>query len=85
MTILQLQLNDKRGFILTTPERACSSNVKVLEGEFKLDNNSISLNNVELAKIKNKDIRLNRNVLTNAIGDLRLVVQQLRYFSRVLS
>lgn len=83
MTVLQLQLNDKRGFMLTTPEHADDKNVKLLEGELTVNNNSISLQNVRLATMCNKNIHLNREVLTNHIGDLRLVVQQLRYFAQV--
>ncbi|QKE54515.1 hypothetical protein ACSA002_2010 [Salmonella phage vB_SalM_SA002] len=83
MTVLQLQLNNKRGFVLTTPKQACPNSVKLLEGEFKVENDRFTLGNVELARISDNGVKLNSNVLTNGVGDIRQIVQQLRYYLQV--
>ena len=83
MTVLQLQLSDKQGFVLTTPKQACPRSVKLLEGEFKMEDNRFLLNNVELAKVDDQGVKLNHSVLTNAIGDIRQIVMQLRYYRQV--
>lgn len=82
MTTLQLQLTEKHGFVLTTPNQADPASVKLLEGAFRINNDKMTLNGVELATINKNGVQLNRGVLTNTVGDIRRVVQQLRFFSK---
>lgn len=84
MTILQLQLSGKHGFVLTKPGRANPTDLKLIEGEFKVEDNKLMLNEVELATMNNRNLKLNTSVLTNAVGDIRQVVQQLRFFGQAL-
>lgn len=84
MTVLQLQLNNKRGFVLTTPKQACPNSVKLLEGEFKVEDDRFTLGAVELARVSDNGVKLNGNVLANGIGDIRQIVQQLRFYLKVL-
>ncbi len=82
MTTLQLQLTEKHGFVLTKPDQADPSSVKLLEGAFSINNDKMTLNGVELATINKNGVQLNRGVLTNTVGDIHRVVQQLRFFSK---
>lgn len=84
MTVLQLQLTDKQSFILTTPAKASVNNVKLLEGVFAVKDNCLMLDGVELATVADGHLTLNTSVLTKVIGDIRQIVQQLRYFAKVL-
>jgi len=80
MTVLQLQLNNKHGFLLTSPKHAKRTDTKLLEGALSVNERNITLADVELATIEDKGIRLNTSILAGGVGDIRTVVQQLRYF-----
>ena len=84
MTILQLQLNSKHGFVLTKPECANPVDVKLMEGEVTFQDNKLMLGDSELATVTNRNLRLNTAILKTAVGDVRRIVQQLRYFSQTL-
>lgn len=84
MTVLQLQLTDKQSFVLTTPAKASVNNVKLIEGVFAVEHDRLILDGVELATLADGHITLNSSVLTKVIGDIRQIVQQLRYFAKVL-
>ena len=84
MTILQLQLSGKHGFMLTTPEQASPDNVKLMEGNFFIRGDKLMLGESELATINNRNLKLNTSILTNAVGDIRQIVQQLRFFGQAL-
>lgn len=85
MTILQLQLSEKTGYVLTKPCRANPADVKLIEGEFKVEDNKLMLNEVELATRNGRNLKLNGSVLLNAVGDIRQIVQQLRFFGQAYS
>ncbi|QXO10175.1 hypothetical protein pEaSNUABM37_00214 [Erwinia phage pEa_SNUABM_37] len=85
MTILQLQLSEKNGYVLTKPGRANPADVKLIEGEFKVEQNKLMLNEVELATRNGRNLKLNGSVLMNAVGDIRQIVQQLRFFGQAYS
>lgn len=84
MTILQLQLSGKHGFVLTKPEQANPVDTKLLEGNFFIRDNKLMLGEAELATMNNRNLKLNTSILTNAVGDIRQIVQQLRFFGQVL-
>jgi len=84
MTILQLQLSGKHGFVLTKPEQANPIDTKLLEGNFFIRDNKLMLGEAELATMNNRNLKLNTSILTNAVGDIRQIVQQLRFFGQVL-
>lgn len=85
MTILQLQLSGKHGFVLTKPEQANPIDTKLLEGNFFIRDNKLMLGEAELATMQNnRNLKLNTSILTNAVGDIRQIVQQLRFFGQAL-
>jgi len=84
MTVLQLQLSGKHGFVLTKPERANPADIKLMEGDLRLQDNKLMLGESELATVTNRNLKLNTSILMTAVGDLRRIVQQLRYFSQTL-
>lgn len=84
MTILQLQLSGKHGFVLTKPEQANPIDTKLLEGNFFVRDNKLMLGEAELATMTNRNLKLNTSILTNAVGDIRQIVQQLRFFGQAL-
>lgn len=82
MTILQLKLNGKHGFVLTAPERANPVDVTLMEGNFFIRGDKLMLGESELATMNNRNLKLNTSILTNAVGDIRQIVQQLRFFGQ---